>query len=509
MMTRDLISLIVLVFMIDVQGQVLMNNSAIITNTTSIHVRGGITNAGSGLLFNNGTISLTSDLTHDAANDCFGTSQGIVVMEGTTQSIGGNYVPVFNDLHLFNAAVKTLNVNIEVGGTYAAPAGVLKLNDALLDMNGHDLIVRNPDPSALQRTTGLIASERDPLAGHSFIRWQIGQAPPGYIFTFPFGNIGSGHYLPVDLQIANAGIGSSGSIGIATYPTLTTATPNNRPLPTGMLALNDVTGGENAPKVLDRWWILENTHYTDPPFADIMFSYRDGEWNTGTNTIMESALQLEREQNVWTMFPTVTNITGNTLSTTGIPLTNSNWTAAEIGSPLPIELLEFIAEISGDQVSCRWITASERDNDHFVIERSSDGSNFLSIGEVNAVGNSLQASNYEFIDGSPLEGWSYYRLQQVDIDGTNTFSAVVPVRRAIDQQEIVIHPNPCSDILYIADALPLEGRVEIFDSTGRIVMSAEGADINGLDVSQLPTGAYTLHRSINGERRSARFLKVD
>ena len=94
---------------------------------------------------------------------------------------------------------------------------------------------------------------------------------------------------------------------------------------------------------------------------------------------------------------------------------------------LPIELLSFTAkEISGNLVQLEWETASETNNDYFIVEKSTDGINYTSIGNVKGSGNSTNNHNYSWLDKKnesiPL---SYYRLQQVDFDGTRNLSPTI------------------------------------------------------------------------------------
>ncbi|MBK7556277.1 MAG: hypothetical protein IPI55_17275 [Flavobacteriales bacterium] len=101
----------------------------------------------------------------------------------------------------------------------------------------------------------------------------------------PFGNDVTNDYLPLIFGITAPGSGGSGSITCSTYPTDPFVAPNNRPLPTGLTSLTDLSGTENAPNVVDRFWPMRTDDYSIPPTATITFTYRDGEWNTGTNTI--------------------------------------------------------------------------------------------------------------------------------------------------------------------------------------------------------------------------------
>lgn len=493
---RFLTPLLPLLLALGAKAQLLTNNGAVLTSTAAIQVNGGLTNQSGGLLLNDGTITLTGDLLHHAANTCFGATQGTVVMNGAAQAIGGSSVAVFNNLTLAGSGNKTLQQHAEVGGAYAAPAGVIALNDRILDLNGYDLTVRNAAPSAITRTTGYVVSERDPVMGYSRLRWNIGAGAAGNAYEFPFGNPATGHYLPVTAMISTAGSGASGAIALATYPTSTAPSPNNRPLPSGLPSLIDLAGNENAAHVLDRWWVMEATGFAIAPSANLLFTYRDAEWSTGTNTIVESGLQLERFAGTWSMVPTVTSIGANTLSASAVPLQPGIWTAAEQLAPLPVELLAFsAARIDDRAVVLEWTTATELNNAGFELWRMIEGEDgFKPIGWVGGRGTTQQLTRYAHEDDNASAALSYYKLKQVDTDGGFTWSDAVAVEGARAARSIVLFPNPADQWITIS-GLAEAGVVRLLDASGRLVREeriAVGAASVQLETGALVPGAYTV-----------------
>ncbi len=95
---------------------------------------------------------------------------------------------------------------------------------------------------------------------------------------------------------------------------------------------------------------------------------------------------------------------------------------------LPVELTILEAVTMPKSVMIKWTTATETDNDYMAVERSLDGSTFTEIGRVNGAGTVDYGSSYELEDQSPAHGLNYYRLRQVDIDGTTNYSEVVFAR---------------------------------------------------------------------------------
>lgn len=151
----------------------------------------------------------------------------------------------------------------------------------------------------------------------------------------------------------------------------------------------------------------------------------------------------------------------------------------------PIELLSFDASTNNDIVSLDWTTLSETNNKGFEIQRSSDSKGWEVIGFVEGQGNSRGEVNYSFVDNTP-NPINYYRLNQIDFDGNNTYSNTlqINVSKAIGNS---IYPNPTSDILYIK-GIDSKVEFEIYNKLGKLV--AKGLTTNKLNVSSLKNGVY-------------------
>ena len=160
------------------------------------------------------------------------------------------------------------------------------------------------------------------------------------------------------------------------------------------------------------------------------------------------------------------------------------------GTPLPVELASFSAEARGPVAHLAWTTASEKNNAGFDVEASADGRTFRRLGWVAGQGSSSTAHTYQFDDGTlataagPLV---YYRLRQLDADGTATFSPVhtvaVPAGRTAQLQ---LWPNPAHGTVTVGGLAPGQP-VQLLDLTGRVVLQAvQPAD--GTLLLALPAG---------------------
>jgi hypothetical protein len=140
------------------------------------------------------------------------------------------------------------------------------------------------------------------------------------------------------------------------------------------------------------------------------------------------------------------------------------------GVILPIRLLDFKADVEGDEVQVKWSTATEINVDYIAVQRSVDGHTFADIGKVKAFGNSNTIKHYSLTDDAPVNGNLYYRLRSVDFDGTEEFSRVVAVRY-LSSNAVQLFPNPASHEVNIQlNFIPAEQTIHVLtDLYGRTI----------------------------------------
>ncbi|AWM34339.1 Ig-like domain-containing protein [Hymenobacter nivis] len=169
--------------------------------------------------------------------------------------------------------------------------------------------------------------------------------------------------------------------------------------------------------------------------------------------------------------------------------------------PLPVELTAFTASAVGNRdVALAWATASEKNNDHFDVERSLDGTTFVKIGQVKGQGSKSSATDYALTDANvaaKATGAVYYRLRQVDADGTANVSLVRSVSfTKAPAPAIGLYPNPAvaTTKLDLSQLPAGTYQVSLVDMTGRAVLSASlaGAQQHTLDLAPLASGSYVV-----------------
>ncbi|RSK48276.1 T9SS type A sorting domain-containing protein [Hymenobacter rigui] len=183
-------------------------------------------------------------------------------------------------------------------------------------------------------------------------------------------------------------------------------------------------------------------------------------------------------------------------------------------TPLPVTLTEFVARAAGQDGRLSWQTAQELNNAYFVVERSFDGSSYTEIGRVAGAGTTSQARSYSFLDAGAGRlapaALAYYRLRQVDTDGTAAFSQVQTVRFA-GATAVRVYPVPASTVATLdLLALPLGSyQVQVTDATGRLVLrtSTAGHTELPLPVQQWARGVYFIRISGGTTTHSLRFTR--
>lgn len=135
---------------------------------------------------------------------------------------------------------------------------------------------------------------------------------------------------------------------------------------------------------------------------------------------------------------------------------------------LPVEWLTFNTVLSVDEreVRCNWETLSEQNNDYFVVERSADGTSWVDLGTVPGNGNSLDLNSYTYLDRSPLQGISYYRIRQVDYNGAISHSPIRSIERK-ENDKLGAFPNPGNGVFKLTGYT--NGDLAVYDLSGRLV----------------------------------------
>ncbi|MDH3269676.1 MAG: T9SS type A sorting domain-containing protein, partial [Ignavibacteria bacterium] len=184
---------------------------------------------------------------------------------------------------------------------------------------------------------------------------------------------------------------------------------------------------------------------------------------------------------------------------------------------VPVELTSFFITSNGNKVTLNWSTASELNNKGFEIQRSSQGSEFETIGFTPGYGTTTETNNYSFVDANIATGTYSYRLKQIDFDGTFSFSkqVYVDVTAPAQFQLSQNYPNPFNPSTSIDFSLTVDSKVslKVFNVLGQEVASllngtlTAGSHQVNFDASALNSGVY-LYRIETTGSNGTNFINV-
>nr|WP_295921868.1 SdrD B-like domain-containing protein [uncultured Dyadobacter sp.] len=174
---------------------------------------------------------------------------------------------------------------------------------------------------------------------------------------------------------------------------------------------------------------------------------------------------------------------------------------------LPVTLISFEAKGADHSALLNWSTATETNSDRFEIERSTNGKAWTKIGTVRSHGESSSVKKYVFTDPSPFSGDNFYRLRMIDSDLTFTYSRIQHVFYGAIQP-VTVFPNPVSDVLYVKGLNPEKVKeLSVVNSRGERMLKSGRITAQGIDVSHLPAGLYTVTvKDTDGKVRSFKVM---
>lgn len=180
--------------------------------------------------------------------------------------------------------------------------------------------------------------------------------------------------------------------------------------------------------------------------------------------------------------------------------------------PVPVRFTGFNAACSDNGTSIAWSTATEKNSSHFEVQKSADGSSWITIASVtSSSANSNSAKSYRYTDKAG--GAAQYRVKQVDVDGTITYTDIV--RTACNSKAffISLYPVPAKDklTLVIGSDKAVRTTLHVLDNNGRVVMNvpvviSKGVNNLTLNISDLAQGQYYIRGSKDGVDVNERFV---
>ncbi len=429
-------------------------------------------NAGADLdISNNSLLTINENYIHHGKTDL---GNGTLECDGSSnQTIQGSSKLVIDKLRVNNTNGVTAETVIEVKNSLDLQNGILEIpEESLIFLSGAN--VSNSGSS-------------------SFVDGPITKKGTSN-FTFPTGD--GSQWAPI--KISN--LGNSNQTFSAEYFKKAPKNPTSFSSGSGINNISsqeywtlDRLSGSNGVNVTLYWKAGMNHGITKP------FAQNNNNQNT-LRVVKNSGSQWQDEGS---------NIGNSSNSTSGNVQSNSinNFSDFTFGSTsssnnsLPVEFTNFVVNRVGQRSAIlKWSTASETNNSHFRIQRRSSNQ-WRSIGRVGGHGTTLEPQAYEYRDQKPVQGTNYYRLKQVDFDGSYEYSSIkaVTFSEGTASKDIQILQNPVNQQLSVRFKSNHEQqyRLALIDATGQTVKTGEWQVTSGVhtqtaDLSGLPAGVYCL-----------------
>ena len=214
--------------------------------------------------------------------------------------------------------------------------------------------------------------------------------------------------------------------------------------------------------------------------------------------------------------PEPATIGATTATTTGLTHL-SDWTLGNAANPLPVQLMRFEATRQGSGALLTWTTAQEKNNQGFEVQASADGYEFRSLRFVAGAGTSTSPRSYQYLDANAQPGLRYYRLRQVDLDGTATYSATRTVLlEGSAGIALQVAPNPFSGdalALFTQATTATKATLHLTDALGRVVrqqqlaIPAGSAQLSVTDLAGLPAGLYVAELVLDGRLQRVKLVR--
>jgi hypothetical protein len=463
--------------------QTLVNQGAIlhIGNGAKLQVQGDIVNMSNADLRNNGTLEIHGDvINHQAMSTYF---PGTLTFAGSTPQIHSGSSPFLTHNLVLNNPTQITNSN------------ELRVNNECSFMNGVMDIASNTTPLVFASTATINNNFQPTNLSH--VNGYVMKEGTGS-FTYPVGD--GTTYQPVTVNLSQNNVGmqvrySPGNGGGSGYG-------NTGSMATPLLAHN----------TLEHWDILPLGSATG-----MVTLYWDNYRNLGisdANHIKVGRLgnnQWQNEGQVANGTAAQGQVTSNSLNSWGIFTQGST----HLASPLPIVLTTFYGESKNDHNVIFWTTAQETNNRQFILQRSADAIHFQDIETIASQaenGNSTIPLHYQTIDSEPYQGTTYYRLVQMDIDGSTTYSKIIRLLNAFDSQ-ITVFPLPAVNEVNVTLYNQKDETVQVTlaDPSGKLVkqiITAVQRGHNQIPVSlhNLASGSYLLTLHGNGKLLSTKTI---
>lgn len=497
-------------------------NNVTVTGTGNATLGGLLTSLGTVTIQTGGQINFGTDSINGPANFVsqtrsrliIGANSGITSTGGFVGNIQVSGTRNFNSGTLFTyngsnaqatgnglpASVDSLIINNPNGVTLSQSTTInnrLGLGNGNLILGNSNLTVNGNITGA--STFGYVVTNSTPSLTGSLTMPVVNNSTA---VTYPVGTAFS--YTPAQITLTNTSTADAFSVRVFN----------------GVLA-NGNSGASINNNVVNRTWMITEG-VTGGSNATVNLTWDDSLQTSGFNRFLCGVARHNTLS--WIAPATYGSATGTnpySRSLAGITSFVGPFSVGDNTGTLPVELTTFTAKANGKDAILNWTTVSEINNSHFEIERSIDGRTFEFAGKVKGAGNSNSINKYLFVDENIAASNStvYYRLKQVDFDGSVNYHGNVQVKfenETVSTLSLDVYPNPFNGNLNITITGANAGKVDVvmIDIQGKIVKTFTGEVLNSSylinldETSTLNDGMYILQAVVNGKTFTNKVVKT-
>ncbi len=512
-------------------GNFINNGSLVASATSTVLLNGSGTQNLTGSFTNTNTLGnltvtkTTGTVIANAPLDIAGnfvTSNATSVFNANGQTIrlSGNFSNAAGSTTFTNVGGGTLEFRGAAPQSYA-PGGALTLNNVLVNQSPASTITLSGNltlSGSLTLTSGrIVTGSYEVNVTNASTTAVVGGGVSSYVdgnlrrsvnptgsYNFPVGHSASGK----GYQLANVNFTAASNV-----TSLVTRFSDYTILP-GPLGVVDCGANYNLPALNNGYWSINSTPAMSSGAYTLTLYNTAGTYTNAAGAVAWTVMR--NSGSGWSLAGNCAASTVNQVVRTGLTAF-SDFGTAQASLNLPVELVSFAGSIEKNGNLLTWETASQYNNDYFVLEHSRDGKSFLSLATVPGEGNVFEPRTYSHLHRHVLPGNNYYRLKQVDTDQSVHYSHVILLHNdSYAMGAVDLYPNPTDGLfeLKVESANVFLILVEVTDPMGRSIRKIAPAEIGGnttlaISIDDQPKGLYLIQVTFleTGQQQHIRLVK--
>lgn len=157
-----------------------------------------------------------------------------------------------------------------------------------------------------------------------------------------------------------------------------------------------------------------------------------------------------------------------------------------------MDLLYFKGKMVNDRIILSWMPTTVVQDGRYSVMLQVTGQPWETIGWLDTYSESWDAAEYMYEIEDLMTGQYFFRIKQVDPDGSESFSEIISLSYTGQPNSILVYPNPANDYLFVyGPTLDEIKRIALFDQTGQMILESND-ESSAISTSNIPHGLYTL-----------------